>query len=477
MITENKVIGTLLPLFSLYSKKNQQYVNGVLDDGILFIDWLRNTNQHAWQLLPIHETEFYSNSSTYNLSPYKGFGIGIHPKFASVGYRKPTNQELDLFRKEAHYWLFDYSLFCALRDYFHTDDWTKWPEDARDYNYTNIQKWRDKLKNEILRYESLQWQLHTQYYVLKEKAHKNDIILIGDMQFYLPLKSPIVWKYKNLFLLDERNNPEFVSGIPFKKGVMYGRQMWGHPLYDWEDTSKYTQIISIFKKRLAYLSGLYSMVRIDHTSGFFRYGKLDKDNPDKDIMTSGPGSRALNEIYTEAKNKKLLIFAEDAGYDIGSLRGTLIDLKIPGVRVLRCAYDEKNKQFSDIHAKIFEYPENSVAYTTTHDTETLIGYLYRLTAVEKKIISEKTGIIYEDDVKNYAINIVKSLLRCPSHFVIIPFQDWFLTTERINIPGTEESVKEANWNYRISTPIEDLSGYPALSEFQTILTKQANTSE
>ncbi len=475
MAGQRKIIGTTLPLFSLYSKRNQSYNNGILNDGILFIDWLKKTNQKAWQFLPLHETEFLNNLNSYNPSPYKGFGIGIHPKYASKRYRRPTAQELDLFKTKFNYWLSDYSLFCALRDYFHTDNWTKWPTDARDYSYENVKKWKDKLAKEILHYDLLQWQLHDEYQILKEKAHKNNIILVGDMQFYLPLKSPLVWRYKNLFLLDKNNNMEFASGVPFKKAVMYGRQMWGHPLYNWEGNSKYNEIISVFKKRIDYLSNLYDMIRIDHASGFFRYGKLSTTNPNEDIMISGPGSIALEEIHNAAKSIKVLIFAEDAGYDIGSLRETLDDLGIAGVRVLCCAYDETNKLFNDIHANLFDYPKNSISHTTTHDTETLMGYLSRLSISERKSLAEKMGAIYEEDIKKYAINTINTLLNCPSHYVIIPFQDWFLTKERINIPGTEGKVEEANWGYRISTPIEDLPNYPVLSDLQKAPTRRANT--
>lgn len=476
MLTKNKIIGTMLPISSLYSIKNQNYVNGIIDDGLLFIDWLKITNQHAWQILPIHETEYLKDSRINNTSPYKGFGIGINPKYASKKYKLPSDKELDKFRKENDFWLSDYSLFCALRDHFQTDDWTSWPDDFKDYKKLNINVWRNKLKKEILQYDLIQWQLHSEYKTLKDKARKNNISLIGDMQFYLPLKSPLVWKYKHLFLLDENTLPDFVSGVPYKKGVMYGRQVWGHPLYDWQDDSHNSEIISIFIKRLKYLSNLYDLIRLDHTSGFFRYGKINIHNKNNDAMSTGPGNKALEEIINSIENSDIQIFAEDAGYDIGTLPDALKKLEIPGVRVIRCAYDEVNKQFNNIHADITNFPQNSVTYTTTHDTETLVGFLEQCNSSERKILAKKLGIEYTEDLKKFTTEMINLAINCPSQFVIIPFQDWFFLKDRINIPGTEEINNRENWKYRISSPIEDLINRPALAEFQTILSKQANTS-
>jgi 4-alpha-glucanotransferase len=48
------------------------------------------------------------------------------------------------------------------------------------------------------------------------------------------------------------------------------------------------------------------------------------------------------------------------------------------------------------------------------------------------------------------------LIHSPAQTVIIPIQDWLITTDRINIPGTEKMVGDTNWQYRVSVSIENL---------------------
>lgn len=451
----DKIIGTSVPLFSLKSKLSEHMPNGTINDGFLLLDWLHRTNQKAWQLLPFHQTHLSTDSQLHVPSPYKSYGYGIDPRYIPVGITAVNPQHLEEFKVNNNYWLKDYSLFCALRDHFKTDDWRKWDEELITPSIKTKEKWTKKLKKNIERNINQQYILHTRYRSMKNYARKLGILLLGDMQFYLPFNSPVTWSNQQLFCINDERNMDLVSGVPNKKGVMYGRQIWGHPLYNWSNTLD-DKIIQLFINRLRYLSELFDMVRIDHASGFFRYGVINLKNQDQDEMKTGPGNHALATLIMEAVKLGIKIFAEDAGYDLGGLRNLMDSLNIPGVRVLRCAYDENNDLFISDHADLNVYPANTVVYTSTHDTETLLGYVKKLNSEQRRKLTDRLKIENIKDDYKMVVKLRNIAINSNVNYVIIPIQDWFFSTERINIPGTESINQDTNWCYRMEINIEDL---------------------
>jgi len=154
------------------------------------------------------------------------------------------------------------------------------------------------------------------------------------------------------------------------------------------------------------------------------------------------------------------LFAEDSGDRLKGLRDTLKSFNIPGVRILRFAYNEKRRKLTKRYADINHYPINTFAQTTTHDTETLLGYLNILSVEEKKLLSVNCNVRFGKDNKTFAKRLRTAVVSSSAKTVIIPIQDWLLSTERINIPGTEKIVGDTNWQYRIPVSIENLPSVP-----------------
>src|SRR6185503_17105232 len=155
------------------------------------LDWLKKTHQSAWQFLPIHETQLESGSATKHVpSPYKSYCIGLDPKYLPESFigLYPSRLEKNTFLTAQKDWLGEYAFFCALRDYFRTDDWRKWDEGLRNRNKETLAHWNDHLAIEIDNHVVLQWQLHTAYALLRKKAKELHIILIGDLPYYPTLQ-------------------------------------------------------------------------------------------------------------------------------------------------------------------------------------------------------------------------------------------------------------------------------------------------
>ena len=230
---------------------------GTFAAGEIFVDWLAKSGQTAWQVLPLHETQLQKGSKTKHVpSPYKGYGIGLDPRYLASDSPIPTEIEIKTFIKNNKYWVHGYTLFCALRDHFGTDDWSRWPTEIRKREKSAISYFQKRLAPQIGGQLMLQTQLHLAYQMLQVRAQKYDILLIGDMPFYLGLNSPLVWEYQHLFDVEKDGELRRVSGVLKGAKSHFGRQIWGHPLYKWQDKSLVSGLYKLFEIRVRYLASL-----------------------------------------------------------------------------------------------------------------------------------------------------------------------------------------------------------------------------
>jgi len=465
---EMKTIGTAAPISALRSgiDGSDRLASGTFETGRLFLAWLAETGQGAWQFLPLSETHLEPGSRrTRVASPYKGYGVGLDPRYLSAkdAGATPSRAALAAFRKEHAAWLPTYALFCALRDRFGTDDWTTWEKGIRFRKPEALRRWRRELAEQVVAHETLQWRLHASYGALRADAKRKDIRILGDLPFYLPLRSPLVWANRACFDLGADGRPRRVSGVPDGPQAHFGRQVWGHPLYRWNAKGAWNAIARLWRQRIRYHAGLYDMMRLDHAKGLFSYGAMDMRTPPRDMVLKGPGAALLRGLIRFARTSGLTIFAEDAGDRLEGLRATLLKLGVPGIRILRFAYNEKRKTIEHDYADPANYREDAVAYTSTHDTETLMGYLRLLSTEEKRHLCAHVRVEYSDDGELLAARLRGAVLASSARFAIIPIQDWLLTRDRINVPGTERATGDRNWRYRVSVPIERLPKFQVTS--------------
>lgn len=455
----SNIIGTFVPISALISSMQQESDWGTFETGEIFLNWLKKTKQSSWQVLPLHETQLEpGNTGNHVSSPYKSYGIGLAPRYQSAKFKNitPSQQEKDVFVQQHAGWVHDYALFCALRDHFQTDDWRMWDQDIRERQEQALVVWTEKLAQRIDAEITLQWQLHQSYANLRKKAQEQGIALIGDLPFYLSVQSPLVWAHQKSFLLEADGSMPYVSGVPNTLGAHFGRQLWGHPLYKWQAREQWNDIVGFWKLRLWYLSTLFDFIRFDHAKAFFEYGQMDPQDEKNDTYIAGPGVEVFEELIRFSGSNGLQIFAEDSGEKLEGLRSSLQTLQIPGIKILRFALDEMKGTINQEYGVVAEYPVNTIAYTTTHDTETLLGYLAILTPEQKQILAGMARVASTQDDQELAKNLRDAIIASPARMVIIPIQDWLLTTDRINTPGTEVPVKDPNWMFRLDVSVEEL---------------------
>lgn len=455
-----KTVGTAAPISALWTRRPSSLgADGTFRLGGAFVRWLAATGQGAWQFLPLTETHLEPGSRTVHVpSPYKGYGTGLDPRYLDPAdlARAPSSSELAVFRRAHAAWLPDHALFCALRDRFGTDDWTRWPKPIRLRQASALRAWRHELHEAIEAHVLLQWRLHAALAAMRADARAAGVTLIGDLPFYLPLQSPLVWAHRRCFDLDADGRPRKLSGVPVNRNSFFGRQLWGHPVYRWSARSRRRELLALWKLRMTYAGRLYDLVRLDHAKGFFAYGALDPKDRRRDKLVAGPGAPVFKTLIAYARKIGLDVFAEDAGDRLKELQALLRELRIPGIRMLRFAYNEKWGRIEPDHADVRHYPPEAVAYTTTHDTVTLMQYLARLTEAQKRHLCAHLGVAYVRDRRRLAVRLRDAVIASPARFTVVPTQDWLLSSRRINVPGTERPKGDRNWRYRVKLPVERL---------------------
>lgn len=471
-----RTAGVLLPIFSLPSP----YGIGCFSKSAYdFVDWLKAAGQTYWQILPLGPTSYgdspYQSFSTFAGNPYfislealieEGVltkeecdAADMGNKKRDIAYQKLYENRYPLLRKayerskitenpaylrfveENGWWLSDYALFMAVKSRFDGVEWTKWAEDIRlRYGYA-MDYYRRELYFEIEFQQYLQFKFFEQWYALKEYANRKGIRIIGDIPIYVAMDSADVWAKPELFQLDEANIPYAVAGCP-PDGFSADGQLWGNPLYRWDyhRNTGYDWWIS----RLAYCFRLYDVVRIDHFRGFDEYFSIPfgAETAKEGHWEKGPGIELFR--YVENRLGRREVIAEDLGYVTDSVRRLVQESGFPGMKVLEFAFDARDSGSANDYLP-HNYIENSVAYTGTHDNETINGWFQSITEKERQMarVYLCDQLTPDDELHRSFIALI---MRSRAKTCIIPLQDYLGldNRSRINKPSTVGT----NWRWR-----------------------------
>ncbi|MBQ9109900.1 MAG: 4-alpha-glucanotransferase, partial [Oscillospiraceae bacterium] len=393
--------GILLPISSLPSK----YGIGCFDKAAYaFVDFLKDAGQTCWQILPLGQTSYgdspYQSFSTFAGNPYfisldalcdeqlltkeECEAVAL-PDTDYIDYSRLYETRYSLLRKAysrmendnavseftaSQPWLEDYALFMALKDHFGGVSWDNWTEDIRLRKEEALKHWKERLAKEIGFYQFLQYQFFRQWNNLKAYANANGIRIIGDIPIYVAFDSADAWANPELFQLDEIGLPKAVAGCP-PDGFAAEGQLWGNPLYDWEYHKE-----TGFKwwiERLRQCFAMYDVVRIDHFRGFDEYYAIPYgDKTAKNgHWEQGPGMELFHAV--EAALGKREVIAEDLGFMTDSVRQLVKDSGFPNMKVLEFAFDSRDTGSRNDYLP-HNYNENCVAYTGTHDNQTITAW-------------------------------------------------------------------------------------------------------
>ena len=257
------------------------------------------------------------------------------------------------------------------------------------------------------------------------------------------MDSADTWSHPELFQLDENNMPTAVAGCP-PDGFSADGQLWGNPLYRWDyhRNTGYQWWVT----RLWYCFKLYDVVRIDHFRGFDEYFSIPYG--DKTAAgghwEKGPGIELFRRVEQCLGWHEVI--AEDLGYMTDSVRQLVRESGFPGMKVLEFAFDSRDSSSANDYLP-HNYPENCVAYTGTHDNETINGWLDSITKEELKAARDYLCDHYTPK-KWLHRSFVSLAMRSNARTCIIPMQDYLglNNKSRINQPSTIG----INWRWRLT---------------------------
>lgn len=302
-----KGAGVAIPVFSLRSKKS--FGTGEFTDLKLLVNWARKTGLKLIQLLPVNDTT--STNTQKDSYPYSAISaFALHPLYINLeevaGDDSPVIESLSVKKRQLNklpemdyekvmqyktealkkiyktskkslksdteyfsffelnrHWLVPYAAFCFLRDKNGTAEFDQWKEHSV-YDEEAIQELADPSKkyyDEIALHYFIQYHLHLQLKAATAYAHKNGIVIKGDIPIGIGKYSVDAWMEPALYNIHEQ------AGAPPDLFAVKG-QNWGFPTYNWKKMQE--DDFTWWRQRFEQMSAYFDAFRIDHILGFFR---------------------------------------------------------------------------------------------------------------------------------------------------------------------------------------------------------------
>ncbi|CAF3976288.1 unnamed protein product [Rotaria sordida] len=355
-----------------------------------FIDFLVETRQKIWQILPITPTQ--SPSPYSGMSAFGGHWWLISPEklvennFLSkndlkmidlskfhddyVAYKDVRNLKEELlgkayehfkmndkeaenklkdFFEQQRYWIDDFTLFLTIKEQYENGTWADWPDPLRRHQSSALDQIRQEQKDRIQYHLFVQYVFHQQWFELKKYANNQHVKIMGDMPIYIDYDSVDVWAHADLFQLDKENTmkPTVISGFPPDQGA--DAQIWNMPIYNWNDDNVKPRLFDWWIERLRHALNTVDMLRIDHFRGLESHYVIPVDiKTQKPKMSEArwiktPGDEFFTAI-TRTLGKDVSLIIED----IGALTPEVLELRdrfqLHGVRIAQkgFTYDADN---------------------------------------------------------------------------------------------------------------------------------------
>ena len=453
-----------------------------------FVDFLAGAGQRLWQVLPLGPTG-------YGDSPYQCFSafagnpllisldalvedgwlqaadVAYAPKLpadsvdydAVAAFKLPLldrafrrfeeaaesadREAFEAFRQANASWLDDYALYMAVKEAQGGKEWTDWQEDIARRRPEALARWREERAGAVRAREFGQYLFFLQWQRLRDRCRERDIALMGDIPIFVARDSADVWSHPELFQLEEDGRPRVMAGVPPDYFSATG-QLWGNPLYDWEEMARTGY--AWWVERLRAALGLVDLVRLDHFRGFEACWEIPagEKTAENGQWVKGPGA-ALFEALREALGE-LPIVAENLGVITPEVEELRERFGFPGMAILQFAFgrDPEAAQFQPHH-----YPRNRVVYTGTHDNDTTVGWWTSSGAGDStrgadEVREERQHALAYLDAEGREIHwaFIRAAFASVADTAVVPLQDVLgLGSEaRMNLPGRARG----NWRWR-----------------------------
>jgi malto-oligosyltrehalose synthase/4-alpha-glucanotransferase len=470
-----------------------------------FADFLVRSKQKYWQLLPLNPTENGQGHSPYSaLSSRGGNPLLISPELLAedglldhdqlhrhrqphegkvsyaiaeeskaeifdIAYKNFIEKNIDELQKEFNAfceaeasWLHDFALYVSLKKHHNGKPWYEWEEQYKLHDEQSLITFAEENAHELGKTKWLQFIFFHQWKNLKLYCNERGIQFIGDMPFYVSYDSSDVWSHRHLFAIDEEGKMTGVAGVPPDLFSDDG-QLWGMPVFKWDvmKADGYAWWIERLQKNIE----LCDMARLDHFRAFYDYWEVPATatSAKKGKWLNGPGSDFFKEV---AKAFGKLPFVAE---DLGDINDGVLQLRdefdLPGMKVVQFSFGEDMTRSE--HTP-HNYSKNFLAYTGTHDNNTIRGWYRELDDKSKERLNQYTGRhLNEDDIPWVMARMVYASV---AKIAILPMQDVLGLDEgsRMNVPGSATD----NWAWRLLPGQINHAAEHQLREWTTLFNRE-----
>lgn len=439
----------------------------------VFLDWLHEAGLGAWQVLPLNPTgnncpyvcwsAFAGNPLLVDLQGLAADGLlekadvahgiphghlidyaAVHafkePRLEKAAAKllanpkHPLYAEVQSFRETESEWLEDAALFWVIKQKSGRKAWWDWEEKLRDRDPAALETFRRQHARDIDIQAAVLFFFDHQWGKLRAYAKNRNIRIIGDLPIYVDRDSVDVWAHRKLFRLNELGIPLGVSGVPPDYFSKLG-QLWGNPLYDWEQMAK--DDFGWWWSRIRRVLAHTDVVRIDHFRGFAAYWEIPFGAPDarSGKWVDGPGIAFFDALKRHGGDLPLI--AEDLGIIDDAVVALRKGAGLPGMRVLQFGFggDAQNTHLPHNHE-----PDN-IVYPGTHDNDTTVGF-FQAADPHVRVHVQRYLRVNGHDI---AWDFIHAAFASVAQTAMIPIQDVLsLGSEtRMNNPATTKG----NWRF------------------------------
>jgi 4-alpha-glucanotransferase len=354
------------------------------EEAYRFVDWLEAAGQSWWQMLPLGPPDEVR-------SPYRSpSAFAASPGLLSKPDARVTQEEIDDFVARHPYWI---------------GDWTRFAGSGAIADQVRFER---------------EWS------ALRAYARDRGVRLIGDVPMYVSDEGADVESWPELFAHGE------VAGAP-PDALNANGQHWGNPLYAWpvHHATGYHWWIERFRR----VFELVDLARVDHFRGYVSYWAIParRKTARNGRWRRGPGAQLFRAV--EHALDGLPLIAEDLGVITPAVHRLRDELGLPGTVVMQWAF--RNRARSP--HRLENHRVNQVVYTSTHDTDTTVGWFGNLTPRER----DATGL----DPAEPNWGLIELGLGSRASLAVIPAQDVLGLDgdARMNHPGEPHG----NWTWRL----------------------------
>ena len=458
-------------------------------EAIRFADFLAAAGQRLWQVLPLGPTgygdlpyqcfsAFAGNPLLVSLDVLEAEGLLMPADLADtpafpepqvdygdvIDFKRsalaracarfrgaagpPEREAFAAFCRDHAAWLDDFALFMAVKAAHGGVAWTDWDREIAARRPEALAKWKGEKADEIEATKLTQYHFFRQWAELRRYCHARHVKIMGDVPIFVAHDSADVWAHPELFQLDEAGRPTVVAGVPPDYFSATG-QLWGNPLYRWDEMARtgYAWWIDRFRSALS----LVDTVRLDHFRGFEAYWEIPASAPTAATgqWVKGPGAALFEALH--AALGALPIVAENLGVITPEVEALRERFGFPGMAILQFAFggDPQGSTFIP-----HNYSHDRVVYTGTHDNDTVVGWwtsgVGDSTRTMEEVEAERAFArrYMHSDGQEIHWDFIRTLLGSVAELAIVPLQDVLgLGSEaRMNVPARPGG----NWRWRFA---------------------------